>query len=224
MTHDGFALGACAVVLADFFQFSHDLAAGIAASQIKFDASHHIAARGAGFAQLHQSRDSALGSCAPCLDALANPYLFLCQHFVGAGIDHSLLGQLLFLEQLVLTEVARIAEKAATVKVDNSCGNRIQKSPVVADHDGTAFVFSQQRLQPADGVQIQVVGRLVQQQYVGLGYQGLRQCYALLQTARQAANGGSGVKVQPLQGFFDALFPIPCVERFDFCLQGVQVK
>ena len=97
LTHHGFALGACAVVFADLFQFSHDLAAGISTCQIKLDAPHYIAASCSAFAQLHQSRDAALGPCAPCLDTSADPHLFLCQHFVGAGIDHSLLRELLFL-------------------------------------------------------------------------------------------------------------------------------
>ena len=54
----------------------------------------------------------------------------------------------------------------------------------------------QQTFKPLDAVQIQVIGRLVQQQYIGLCHQRLRQRYALFGAARQRANNSLRVQMQ----------------------------
>ena len=68
-----------------------------------------------------------------------------------------------------------------------------------------------------------MVGRLIEQQHLGLRHQGLRQRHALFGTARQRADNGLGIQMQALQGFGHALLPIPSVQRLNFALHGVQV-
>ncbi len=61
----------------------------------------------------------------------------------------------------------------------------IQKMAVVRDHDQYAFKLIQKPLQPVDRVQIQMVGRLVEQECLGMSKQRLRQQHADFMPARQ---------------------------------------
>ena len=94
----------------------------------------------------------------------------------------------------------------------------------MGNSDDAALEGDQQVFQPLNGVQVQVVGRFVQQQHIRLCHQGLCQRHALAGTAGQCADDGLGVQVQALQGFFYALFPIPGVIRFNDRLQCVEVQ
>ncbi len=93
----------------------------------------------------------------------------------------------------------------------------------MGDGDDGAVEVDQQFLQPGNRIQIQVVGWLVKQQHVGLGDQRLRQRHALFGAARERADDGVLVQMQAVQGFLDALFPGPAVQRLDFRLQGIEV-
>ena len=64
----------------------------------------------------------------------------------------------------------------------------VQKMPVVRDHDQHARVFVEVILQPVDRIEVQVVGRLVQQQRRGIAEQGLRQQHADFLPALQLAH------------------------------------
>jgi hypothetical protein len=56
-----------------------------------------------------------------------------------------------------------------------------RKVAVVRDHDDGGVALVQHVLQPADGVDVEVVGRLVEQQDVGVGEERLRQQHAQLE-------------------------------------------
>jgi len=93
----------------------------------------------------------------------------------------------------------------------------------MGDRDQAATKVHQQFFQPGNRVQIQMVGRLVEQQHVGLLDQCLSQGHPLARPARQAGDQRIGIQVQALQGFFDALQPVPAVLGFDQRLQAIQV-
>ena len=82
---------------------------------------------------------------------------------------------------------------------------------------------AQQLLQPLDGVDVEVVGRLVEQQHVGRRDQRLRQGHPLARAAGQRVDDRGSVEVQSLQGLIDALLPGPAAQRFEPRLQGVQI-
>ena len=212
LAHHGLAAIGAIEVFAHLFQLGHDLAAAGATGQVELHAAHGVAPLLALLTQMVKAFDARLSSGPASLDALANPHFFLSQQFVGTGVDDSLLRHLLFLLQLVLGEVTGVAQQPSTVQVDHSGGHVVQEGAVVADDDGTAFVFVQQPFQPADGFKVQMVGRLVQQQDVGTADQSLGQCHPFLQPARQIANGGLRVKLQALQGFVHPLLPVPGVK------------
>ena len=64
----------------------------------------------------------------------------------------------------------------------------VQEVTVVADDHHGRVVVVQRPFQPADRVDVEVVGRLVEQQHVGAREQGLRQQHAQLKTGRHLAH------------------------------------
>ena len=91
------------------------------------------------------------------------------------------------------------------------------------DDDDAALEGDEQFFEPGDGLQVEVVGGLVEQQHVGARDQGLRERDTLLDAARQIADAGGAVKAQPGECFGHALLAVPAVLRLDLGLQGVQV-
>ena len=69
--------------------------------------------------------------------------------------------------------VARIDRDLAVVQVGHVGADLVQEVAVVGDDDHGALALVDHVLQPADGVDVEVVGRLVEQQDVGIGEQRL---------------------------------------------------
>ena len=78
----------------------------------------------------------------------------------------------------------------ATVEFQNPLGGVIQEITVVGNGHHGAGEAVQKLLQPLDGLCVQVVGGLVEQQHVGLGQQQPAQRDAALLAARQRADLG----------------------------------
>ena len=91
------------------------------------------------------------------------------------------------------------------------------------DRHNAALEIQQQLLKPLDAVQIQMVGRFIQQQNIRLRDQSLRQSHALGRAARQRRNARLRIKMQAMQGFSNALLPIPAVKDFNLVLQRIQI-
>jgi hypothetical protein len=170
-----------------------------------------------------QARDAALAAGAAGFHTFANPHFLLGEQLVGFGLNHGLLRELLFFLNLVGRIVARVWPQFAPVQLNDAGRNAVQKGAVVGDGDDAALEVDQQVFEPSDGIQVEVVGGLVQQEYVGSCDQSLRQCHALAHAARQRLNNRIGVEFQALQGFFQSLLPAPTISRLDQSLQGVQV-
>src|SRR5579862_1109707 len=65
----------------------------------------------------------------------------------------------------------------------------VQEPAIVGDHDGAAGEVEQCILERAQRVDVQVVGRLVEQQQVATALQHLREMHAVPLTARELADG-----------------------------------
>ena len=204
-------------------EFGNQLATGGAAVDVHIDAADHFAAGFAAGAQIVQAHDAGGGAGAAGFHAFADPHLFLRQQLVGAGVDHRLLGQLFFSLQQIGGKVAWVGQELAPVQLHNAGGHVVQKRAVVGDGDDAALEVDQQTLQPLDRVQVQVVGRLVEQQHLRLRHQGLRQRNPFFSAAGERADHRVGVQVQAVKRFCDSLLPVPAVQRLDFALHGVQV-
>ena len=74
-------------------------------------------------------------------------------------------------------------------KRNRACHHVVQKTAVVAYQKNRAFVSRQQLFEQFERVNVQVIGRLVQHQYVGWPREQTRQQQAISLPARQRAHG-----------------------------------
>jgi hypothetical protein len=84
--------------------------------------------------------------------------------------------------------VAAIDLDRAVVEVGHVGAHLVQEVPVVRDDDHGRLALVEDVLQPADGVDVEVVGRLVEQQDVRVGEQRLHQQHAQLPARRHLAH------------------------------------
>ncbi len=111
-------------------------------------------------------------------------------------LQHQLLGAQLF----ELAVVAAVARQLPLVNVQGDAGGGIQKFAVVADDDQRAGVALEPGFQPDQRVQVQVVGRFVQQQQVDGAHQGARQLQAHAPASRKTVDRVlqlTGLEAQP---------------------------
>ena len=85
----------------------------------------------------------------------------------------------------------------AAVELDDPRGQLAQEDAVVRHEQQRAAVAQQELFQPGDGVDVEVVGRLVQQQDVGVAHQAARQQHAALHPGGEALEIGRGVEPHP---------------------------
>jgi hypothetical protein len=76
------------------------------------------------------------------------------------------------------------------VELEDASGDAIEQVAVVADQHQAAAVRRQALLEPGDGVDVEVVGRLIEHEQVALGHEGLGQRDSLGLPARQLARVG----------------------------------
>ena len=105
------------------------------------------------------------------------------------------LGCFFLLQALLLllqpgTVVAFPRNAVAAVEFENPFGRVVEEVAIVGDRHHGAGKFLQELLQPVDAFGIEVVGRLVEQQHVGLGQQQPAQRDAALLAAGQVADLG----------------------------------
>ena len=109
----------------------------------------------------------------------------LREQLVGACAGQCLGFQLALLGRLEGREVTGIGAQLAAVELDDARGHRIEKGAVVRDQEQRTAKVVEQVLQPEDGVEVEMVGRLVEQQHLGRRDQRLCQRDALLRAAAQ---------------------------------------
>ena len=133
------------------------------------------------------------------LDALANPDLFLGQPLVEERVLFLLGGERVGLSREKRVVVARPVEEPAAVDLPDPRRQLPQKRPVVRDKHERARPHHQKFLKPADGSEIKVIGRLVEEQEGGLRDQLTGQQCPPLQSGRHLPNFGGGVDLHPVE-------------------------
>jgi hypothetical protein len=93
----------------------------------------------------------------------------------------------------------------------------------VGDHDDGTGIGAQQVLQPEDAVDIEVVGRLVEQQQLRLADQGLRQRHALASAAGKRVDMRLAIQCQARNRLLDPRVEAPAVASFKLRLQVVHM-
>ncbi len=129
-------------------------------------------------AHLLQRAHAAFIAGAAGLDALADPHLFLRQPLVEQRVLARLVRELRGFLFRVVVVIAGPAAELPAVEIDDARGNAVDEGAVVADEQQRAAEFQQQLFQPLDGVDVQMVGGLVEQQQLGLHHQRARQQHA----------------------------------------------
>ena len=119
----------------------------------------------------------------------SNELLQLLQFLFGFGVVfQGALTRLGGSEHIVVV-VARIDGDGVVVQIRHVCADFVQEVTVVRDDNHGRVVLVQHALQPADGIDVQVIGRLVKQQHIRFGEQGLRQQYAQLEARGNFRHG-----------------------------------
>ena len=204
-------------------EFGDDLAGWQTGVQFQPHLAQLFTPRHALFTQLHQPLHTAHAARAAGFHAFAHPHFFLRQRLVGTGAFQCLVFQFAGLGSLEGGEVARVAAQHAAVKLDDARGHGVNEGAVVRHQHQRAAALHEQVLQPFDGVDVEVVGGLVEQQQIGLGDQGLAQRDTFFGAARQRFYLRAAIQVQPVQHFVHALFPGPAAQRFEAGHDVVQI-
>ena len=128
----------------------------------------------------------------------------------------------MFLGAQVSRKVAGKTGQFSAIQLDDARGDVVEKTPVVRDEQHTAVEIIEQPFQPFDGSEVEMVGRFVQDQYIRLGHQRLRQRHALAHPAGQVRYQPLGVELQARERGRDLVLEAPAVARIEFFLQLVQ--
>ena len=99
---------------------------------------------------------------------MAYPIQFPLQFLAPLGFLLLLLGEALRLLLQPRCVITLVRDALTTVQFQNPLGYVIQEVTVVRDTQNSTWVLFEVQFQPVDRLGIQVVGRLVQQQHVGL--------------------------------------------------------
>ena len=174
-----------AEAMRDALGFDHQPARSLGLLELHLDGSRPVAALAADLPHGQQRADAALIAGPPGLDLAADPDLFLGQPLVeqcpldGLGLQGCLLADQ---ERVV---VAGPARQQAAVDLDDPRGQLAKEHAIVRHHQKRAREAEKEFFQPGDGVQVEVVRRLVQQEHVRLGGQGPGQEHPTLHAGRE---------------------------------------
>ena len=97
-----------------------------------------------------------------------------------------------------------------------------EERAIVGDEEDRAAVFAQEFLEPADRVDVEMVGRLIEQQHVRLRDERFRQQRAPAPAARQLADLPVGGQAEPRDHELDLLLDPPAVLALELLLQPRQ--
>jgi hypothetical protein len=135
--------------------------------------------------ELLEAREPRLGLGLPPFRILAHPLELLLDRLLARA-----LGRLFLLEPLVLlleprAVVALPGNAVPAVELEDPLGGVVEEVAVVRDRDHGAGKLGEELLEPLDALRIEMVGRLVEEQHVGLGEEEPAQRDAALLAARE---------------------------------------
>ena len=99
----------------------------------------------------------------------------------------------------------------AAVEFDDARGGALEEDAVVRDEQNGGRAVHEKRLEPCHRLDVQVVGRLVEQEQVGLTDQRARQQHAAPPSARERRGADVGLQAQPRQHGRDTMVALPFV-------------
>ena len=191
---------------------------------LHFHVAGALAALAADFAEGLQGADPAFVAGPPGLDARADPDLFLGQLLVELGVLPGLGFQGRLFAIQVRRVVARPAREPAAVEFQDAGRHFAEQGPIVRDEQQRAAIAQQKILQPADGVDVEVVGRLVQEQEVRAADHGLGQEHAAFHAGGKGRHVGVRLEAHPRDDGFDLLVHVPAAVGFQGVLDAAQLR
>ena len=169
-----------------------------------------------------QGIDAALVAGAAGLDALAEPGFLDRQFLVEEPVLALFLGQAFLLALQKGRVIARPVQQPAAVDLDDPAGQFLHQQTVVGDDDDGAAVGGQKVLQPGDGVDIQVIGGLVEHEDIGPRHQRLGQQGAPFHAGGEGGELGFGRQLHPGDDQVDLAVDFPAVFGVQLLPQAVQ--
>ncbi len=150
----------------------------------------------------------------------AHPLELAGQRALAGRAGLLLVGQAL----LLLLEPARVValerDAPAAVELEDPVGDVVEEVAVVGDRHDRARVLLQEALEPVDRLGVEVVGRLVEQQQVGVAEEQPAERDAALLAAGQGRDVGVvGRAAQGVHGDLDVALEAPGVGRRDPVLE-----
>ncbi len=139
---------------------------------------------------------------------------------VGPPLDQQPLGLL----RPVGREVAGVGIDRAVEKLERAVGDAVEEVAVVAHHDHRRRAFDQEPFEPLGGVDVEVVARLVEDHYVGLGQQQLGQHQAVLLAAAERSDRlveRLAAEAQAVENLCDAMVEIVGVLAVQLVLEMI---
>ena len=149
-----------------------------------------LAPRGAFRAHRHQRAHAAFVSRPPRLDPLPQPHFFFRELLVEARLLRRFVGERFFLAPQIRRVVARPRRQPPAIELDDACGETLEEGAIVCHKHHRARIRGEEIFEPDDGVDVQVVGRLVEQQQIRLTGKRARQQDAPAPAARQRIDNG----------------------------------
>ena len=214
--------GVVAEFLCDVFKFRHQLAGALTGIQRQLHLAQALAARGAFIAQRFQPPHAAFVAGAAGLNTFADPHFFLRPEFVELAVHHFFGGKLIGFARFVRGEVAGVGAQQAAIQFDNTRGHAIQKRAIVGDDDGRLDrARNQQVFEQRNAGNVEMVGRLVEQQQVRLACHGQRQHRTFALAARGGGRRAVFIQTEAMQKLSQTRFASPALT---VVVQGIEIR
>ena len=211
--HDGRRKGVddCAVGVAerDRLEVRDQCPAALGLLNLQADFAHAVAAITPHNPQLFEGLDAAFVADAASLDPLPNPDFLDGQSLVEQGVLLVLDCQgRLFADQKRVV-IAGPIEQPPAIDLHDPRGQSPQELAIVGHEDQGPVPASQERLQPLNRVEIEMVRRFVEQQHVGPGDDRPCEQHAAFHPRREPLKRRLGVEFHHLNDLLGPLFLLP---------------
>lgn len=105
--------------------------------------------------------------------------------------------------------VAAVAVELGEVDFDDAGGEALEEGAVVCDEEEGELAADEEVFEPEDGVDIEVVGRLVEDEDAGFADEGFSEEGAAFESSGEGGEAGVGVELEVFEGLLDAGFHLP---------------
>ena len=157
-------------------------------------------------------------------DSLAEPRLFLGE--LACRISRSGRPRCASHSSFLTQKSAVVAGprcEASAIELDDAGGNLLQEDAIVRHKDHRARVVTEKRLEPCHRLDVQMVGRFVEEQQIRLRHEGAREKDTPAPSTREGVYDGIRRQLETREHYFNALLQPPAVALFKIVLQASEL-